>query len=157
MSQRRDLKFGETPWDDMPREELLREVQRMYSALVSARGVLREAQRGEEHSPYWKKNVPDHRGVGGGWGSGGEALLKVEQALAPYLDARGDDGNTYDAFFRYANAILFDGLLVWKVCDACEQFVGNYDGLAIDKCHLCGGDVRPLAWDDLRPQTGDAA
>ena len=56
------LKWGETPGDKLTREELLREVQRMYSAVESARSVM-AMHKAYGDSPFW-----------GHVGSGGQAL-----------------------------------------------------------------------------------
>lgn len=149
----RKLGWGETPWDDMPREQLLREVQRMYSALISARGSLINGQRFDSENPYWKRG-----------GCGGEAVEMVEQALSPYKGDHQGNGYepAYDTFFRYANDLLFDGCgSNWMVCDNGDM-VGSYTGKQHTVCELCRargkGEVpmRPLQWSDLDPSKAKA-
>lgn len=146
----RKLQFGETPWDDMPREQLLRETQRMYAALIASRGVLWISQRDNEYSLYWKRG-----------GCGGEAVEMVEQALSPYYDREHSGGGyepAYNSFFRYAVDLLFDGCgSNWMVCDNGDM-VGSYEGKVHTVCPLCRdrgkGEVsmRPLKWSDLAPR-----
>jgi hypothetical protein len=146
----RKLEWGETPWDDMPREQLVREVQRMYSALILARGPLINGKRREESSPYWRRG-----------GVGGDAIDRVEQALSPYKNDESDGGGyepAYRSFFRYAVDLLFDGHgSNWAVCEN-EHMIGAYFSDRPETCSLCRetgkGEVsmRPITWDDLQPK-----
>lgn len=144
------LSFGQTPWDDMSRDDLLREVQRMASALVACRGALHLCRLRQENHPFWLRD-----------GTGAIAVLHAEAALATY-DAVGDEA-CYCAFFRYANCLLFpepagpDGPRGWFVCDGCGRMTANTEnGLseAKQKCPQAGvcqnSPMRPIAWDDLR-------
>ncbi len=148
----REMKWGETPWDDMSREQLVREVQRMYSALVEARGVINLAKLTDEReypntpSPYW--NAKD--------GVGRHAMEKVRQALAIY-DSRLDD--IYRAFFRYADDLLFDGKLGFNwMIGRCGDIVGDFESNGHQICPLCKANgkgeipMRPITWDDLKRQ-----
>lgn len=136
------LKFGETPWDDMPREKLLREVQRMYSALVAVQGPLNLFKIQDSTSPFWSIR-----------GTGGRAFAKVEQCLAPYPDEPA-----YTSFFRYAVDLLFEGLgSKWMICGKCQGMTGSFDDNPPASCAMChvkgeqGGTMRPIRWDDLKP------
>ena len=142
----RKLEWGETPWDNMPRAKLLRETQRMYAALVSARSPLAMMQQADPTAPFWRLD-----------GTGGKALAKVEQALAPYP---GEPA--YRSFFRYATDLLFDGLgSGWMVCDKCDCMTAGVTAADRPKdCASCrmkvksepGVPVRPLRWSDLKPK-----
>ncbi len=147
----RDLQWGETPWNtpDMPREQLVREVQRMYAALTAARGPLWIAARDNADHPYWKRG-----------GIGGDALEMVEQALSPYKG--NHDGNGYEpayrSFFRFATDLLFDGFgFGWAICKN-EHLLALHDGKRVEVCERCraSGDgeafMRPLQWSDLEPR-----
>jgi hypothetical protein len=147
----RPLAWGETPWDALSRDDLLREVQRMYSALVSANSVLHLARAGNETSGFW-----------GPRGTGGEAVAKARQVLAPLREEYGDEG-IYRAFFRYADDLLFDttgdgaGIGTgWRICPVCGRMFGNSmgDKLAERLCSEvlptgCEGELEPLQWRHL--------
>lgn len=147
MTKHKSLKWGETPWDDMPRKDLLREVQRMYSALTSAQSAL-YAMSNAESSPWWS-NV----------GTGGRALEKVKQALEAYDDGGRWRESIYRSFFRYADDLLFRGVGPgWMICDECQQMTGRpLDGEQSATCILCemkgnpGRPTRPLTWSDVAP------
>jgi hypothetical protein len=49
------LGYGETPWDHMSREELLCEIWRMYSALVSVTSTVRITKAANPNSVYWSQ------------------------------------------------------------------------------------------------------
>jgi hypothetical protein len=140
----RKLEWGETPWDNWPREKLLREVQRMYAALVSARSPLAMMKQNDPASPFWGLD-----------GTGGCALAKVEQTLAPYPNEPA-----YRTFFRYATDLLFDGLgQGWMVCDKCDCMTAGVSNRDRPKdcasCAMAGrprARVRRLRWSDLKPK-----
>lgn len=97
----RDLQWGETPFDDLDRGELLRLVQAYHAAAVGANSVLGMMSHGQEGHLYWS-----------GEGSGGKAKAKLE-----FLIRRAGDGgmnsaseNIYRKFFRHAYGLLFPGL-----------------------------------------------
>lgn len=137
------MKWGETPWDDWSRDDMLRELQRMYSAIISTRSALRVLQVGSERSPFW-----------GAGGTGGRALSKADQIEERYHE-RGED--IYRAFFRYADDLLFNGLgSGWMVCERGHMLGRQLDGASPLLCLLCKSTgleptpMRPLTWDDLR-------
>jgi hypothetical protein len=171
MAKKKELEWGETPWDDLTREELLKEVWKMFSALQSADTVLNQIVNnrffqqafveGDDYlttkakietlataDPYWGK------------GTGARAVEKVNQAIA---EANTFD-NLYGSFFRYADDLLFkrkaqligDG---WAVCPKCGTMLGETSSgeSSVGKtCEFggdsaCGGIYRPLEWSDLRP------
>lgn len=148
----KELQWGETPWDSLSREELLREVQRLYSAVQSARSVL-AMLRQEQRTGFW------------GWrGSGGTALDKAEQCV-DRVETVFDRESIYRAFYRYADDLLFDCSqhdigFGWGLCPVCKITIGRgSDGLptAGRLCaeYLpkgCPGILRPLTWEDLQPK-----
>lgn len=141
------LKWGQTPWDNMPREELLRHVQRLYSATLSARSALRLASHGER-SGFWGRG-----------GTGGGALAKCEHAMheaAP--DFFEEQGDLYDRFFRYAVDLLFPaGIGFGWVIGACgHMFGGDQHGRTPTECHFCKKPLRPLTWEDMKPPADEA-
>ena len=140
-----DLHWGETPWDDLPREDLLREVQRFYSAMASAHCVLK-LMSGDNRSAFC-----------GPGGTGGRALAKAEQVMAPYDDGGDYSEAVFRAFFRYADDLLFNGIgSGWHVCDVCGCMLAAMDKTAPDQCIRClargnpGQPMRPVTWDDMR-------
>lgn len=144
----RELKWGQTPWDNLPREELLRHVQRLYAALVAARSALSLVGHGEA-SGFWDRRR----------GSGGRALAQSDIALGKAL-AGHDSENVYRSFFRYAVDLLFLPELgrYWTACDGCTSFWGDEQGnLAGKPCRECAAlgrhsIRRPLEWRDLAPR-----
>lgn len=137
-----ELKWGQTPWDNLSREELLREVQRLWSALESTSSCLRIMRASQSGGGYWS---PD--------GSGGRALEKARQIQEP-IKEQYDDEQVYRAFFRYADDLLFEGVgSDWQVCDSCGEMTGAIAGMASSvECWRCKTPKRPLTWADLEPR-----
>lgn len=146
----KDLKYGETPWDSLSRDELLREVQRMYAAISAMYSALRIASHGDT-SGYW-----------GPQGTGGEAIEMGRQIIEPLHEAYESE-RIYRAFFRYAVDLLFQSppgyriCFGWAVCPACGQMFGDMpDGRSAVGLRCadlypkdCAGVLRPLEWSDL--------
>lgn len=140
--ERRRLGWGETPWDDMPREDLLRHVQRLYAATLSARGTLRMLALGDP-SPFWS-----------GQGTGGRAIAKCEHAMreaAPdFFEAEGD---LYDSFYRYAVDLLFPDLgRGWTIGDCGHLFGHDERNRPTTECFFCKKPMRPFTWADMKPR-----
>jgi hypothetical protein len=141
-------RFVETPWDSLPREELLRHVQRAWSTIVGLEECLVMAQRLAPSSEYW-----------GPEGSGGRALEKARQVRASVNLPRGSerDEALSAGYFRYADDLLFDRMTSvpvgygWLVC---EREGGAWaparNGPPPSACPRCGGPLRPIAWTDLQ-------
>jgi hypothetical protein len=154
VGKKKELKWGQTPFDELCRDELLRQCQRMFAATQSLTTALGFCKINAPGSPYW-----------GTKGTGGTALEKGKQALEAAV--RGYNGeNIYCSFFRYANDLLFTeqtGFEIgfgWDVCPKCGQMVGRgapgkrHTGMACkDVLHWgeCDGIMRPLEWNDLKP------
>lgn len=141
----RKLEWGETPWDDMPREQLLREVQRMYAALLAARSPLAMWKLRDPESPFWSIH-----------GTGGRALSMADQALAPYPNEPA-----YRSFFRYAVDLLFEGVgSNWMICEGCLGMVGNHldrpTSCCLPRCEKADPKpvFRKICWDDLKRTQG---
>lgn len=146
------LEWGQTPWDNLTREELLREVQRMASALQSANSVLKMVEAVGSDHPFWTE------------GTGARAAAKVNQALFRLADYSSE--NVYRSFYRYADDLLFDRSTKprigwgWAVCPVCDQMIGEgTEGQSAvgTPCasHLhneCAGILRAITWDDLQPK-----
>lgn len=146
---RQILNYGETPWDGMSREELLREVQRMFAAVNASHSVMNIQRQYAPDHPFW-----------GNDGSGGWALEMTRQIDEPLREQYGDGMHT--AFFRYALDLLFDGSDYrigggWAVCPVCGDMYGRrangVDSIG-EPCgdHLrkdCPGILRPLEWSDI--------
>lgn len=132
----RALKWGETPFDDLTRAELLRLVQAYHSALIASRSVMR-MQASYGPSPYW-----------GSEGSGGRALEKANYLVDLVGDGGGNESSEkiYRMFFRAADVLLFPFLRQrdfndWGVNDKGEM-VAPYRGQE---------GYRPIAWRDVLP------
>lgn len=111
---KKDLAWGQTPFDDMSREELLFEVRRMFSALQSCRCAL--ALSRDEGSPFW-----------GSGGAGGDALRKADIAFEDLDDGGEFSEAIYRMFYRYADDLLFEPKLGfgWQVCASCGDMWGD--------------------------------
>lgn len=146
MSEPIRLNFGQTPWDNLSREELLREVQRYHSALTSAASVLRLCNFASDNHGFWTE------------GSGGIAIEKAERIKAR-LDGFNSE-SVFRSFFRYADDLLFEGLGDgWVACGQCEVLwsqMGPVDPgpRYCNDCKRKGIEslLRPITWDDLRPK-----
>lgn len=154
---KKDLAWGETPFDEFSREDLLRECQRMYAALEALRTTARLIQIREEHSPFWGRS-----------GTGGRALEMARQVLEP-IQSRYEPETIFRSFFRYATDLLFDSStgfdigFGWAVCPECGDMFGR-DGRGRsavgDSCAShwpktnapCSGVLRSLEWQDLTKQ-----
>lgn len=179
VDDKKHLKWGETPWDGLSREELIRECQRMYAALQSAQSIMCQyrirslwprlpvgtTQDGAHDAleaiakvdPYW------------GHGVGASCMEEVRQAMS--LVDKFDNDDVYRSFFRYARDLLFedrDGLQLgfgWDVCPVCGVMIGRsgdgerHSGMACKETttlgrtdgQMCPGILRPLQWSDLEP------
>lgn len=143
----RELNFGQTPWDDCSREDMLRELQRFYSACLSMRSALAllQPQHGPLCPPFWDL-----------LGTAGRALAKGDQALEKYEPMSED---IYRAFFRYADDLLFEGVgSNWRVCERGHMLARLPDEPPPTSCTICEHEMgrgpspmRPLVWADLEP------
>ena len=112
-----ELSFGQTPWDNLSKEELLTEVQRMYSALNSAYTVLKmDKIRADLTGDGTEYYGPD--------GLGGAAYEKTRQIVED-VETKFSKDSIYRSFFRFADDFLFEknGYHLigsgWVVCDKC--------------------------------------
>ncbi len=165
MSDEADLKYGETPWDNLPRETLLREVQRMYAAIISLNSALRLC-RANDRGGFW--SVPgDGMSSTDRGGTGGHALEMARSIIEP-LHEQHESENIYRAFFRYAVDLLFSPSLgfSWTACNGCKVFLGDEgqspEHRSLDKpCPECARHNRHfirrrLEWRDLQPAQKDS-
>lgn len=172
--KKKKLNWGQTPWDALSREELLREVWKMFSALQSANSALlqirdslfwnRAGLSESDTSEQIRKKIENAAAGDLYWGKGtaGSAISKIEQALCRTEKYSSED--IYRSFFRYADDLLFkrNGLRIgfgWAVCPKCGTMVGetldgeSAVGKTCDwKVGKCGGILRPLEWSDLSPE-----
>ncbi len=163
-----ELDFGQTPFDNLSREELIRHCQRLYAATESLTSAMAVQKCSDELSPFWTT------------GTGGRALEQGEQALAAAQQGY-DPSVIYRAFFRYARDLLFQDKPPirighgWDVCPECGAMVSTMtDGVRDTgkRCEEvwgappisepmgggrsgCQGMLRPLEWADLTPVTED--
>ncbi|PBV09242.1 hypothetical protein CJU35_05135 [Pseudomonas aeruginosa] len=146
----KELEWGQTPFDECTREELIQHCARLYSATSALSSA---AQTIQDNSLFWTQ------------GSGAVAVEKGRQALES-ARCGFDAENIYRAYLRYAGDLLFvdaPGLEFrngWVVCPVCEQMASTLgrgcnagktcsEILAGD----CSGVLRELSWDDLMPVT----
>lgn len=149
-----ELQWGETPFDNLTRDELWLMCQRMYAAIGAMESCLNITKYFDSHSPYWGYD-----------GSGGRALEMARQILDP-INKEFDSKSIYRAFFRYANDLLFEsnGYRIgfgWSVCPKCGTMLGESSSgeksegrncIAKD----CNGVLRPLEWKDLKTKAKKA-
>lgn len=132
-----DPDWGQTPWENLTKEELILECARMWSVIVLAQPVM------------------DRCGCISGGGVP-LALTRAEQVL----DDVPESDSIYRAFFRYADSLLFPAGPEWKICDNCESLWAGRQSPDPGYCHMCKvtrkGEfsLRPLTLADLRPQKG---
>lgn len=145
------LEWGQTPWDNMTKEQLLVEIWRMWetvSALNSICSMQRLVDtRHNSNNVYWGTD-----------GVGGASMEMARQVITSVTD-RFDSEEVYKAFFRTAGDLLFepngyDKIGVgWVICRACQRIIGSKDDLGqpckIDKD--CTGVYEQLRWSDIRP------
>lgn len=142
MPRRKKLKWGETPFDKMNRDELVRFAQASYAALESTRSCLAMSKHPNDTSLYWGKE-----------GSGGRALFQAD-AVINEVQAKFDSETIYRSFFRYARDLLFPGMdrHTWLVCEKDNVMMkGVGDQPIRTECTDCGGPLRPITWADLAP------
>lgn len=132
----RSLKWGETPFDDLTRAELLRLVQAYHSATIAARSVML-IQAEAAPSVYWSFE-----------GSGGRALAKVNHLVKLAGDGGMNEAseNIYRSFFRTADVLLFPYLRDsrwgdWGINDKGEMCAP----------HRTEEGYRPIEWRDVCP------
>jgi hypothetical protein len=139
------LKYGQTPWDLLTKEELLLMVCRYHQALSSTASCLRQFRIGAENPAFFSLE-----------GSGGIALALVE-----FLEKLcGDDKyvgseRIYRSFFRSTYALLFPGVEVgnwkkWWICETCGNMSASKTPPALKTCR-CAGAWRPFRMADIRP------
>ena len=146
----KELKWGETPFDNLSKKELLYLVKKMYSAVYTAQTVLNILKRHESDSVFWQK------------GSGYEVLEKINLCIDPILQEY-DSEDIYYAYYRYANDLLFRRELGfnWVICSECGSMIGSENtnerqkriGQRCDeilKKYKCNGIFREITWDDLQ-------
>jgi hypothetical protein len=133
----RALQWGESPFDDLDRGELLRLVQAYHAAAVSANSVLALCRHGQECSPFW-----------GSDGSGGRAKARLEWLIAQCGDGGMNEASEriYRSFFCSAYGLLFPTLK------------GEFEDWGIDKKGMMAAPnpgreqgYRPIRWADLLP------
>ncbi len=132
MVPQRKLEWGQTPFDNLSRAELLRLVQAYHSALASHVWPMQLMRRGNEQSLFWKR-----RGLGFKAVSKANALMKL-------CGWDRDGGERMSrSFFRYADDLMFPHL-------SAEKWTVYPDGSMTRPGYEPGG--RSLKWVDLVPE-----
>lgn len=138
------LEYGQTPWDDMSREELLREMQRAYAAVDAARSAL-ELSVGSEPVPFWRA------------GGRGYRALEMCEAVVSRVERQFNSEDVYRAFFRYAVDLLFGPEFGsgWRVCPKGHMLgdTPTTEGARRSHrvCSLCDAPMRDIEWRDIQP------
>jgi hypothetical protein len=144
-----ELQYGETPWSTMPREELEREMQKAYFALIqttTALNMCRYSIDPNKDHPYFTLK-----------GSGGSALANANDVFAPYRE-KYEDPEFYGCYFRAASTLLFPSRkdYMWSNCPVCHEMrqSQSYEETAKDvgkPCRYstgCTGVVEWLTWEN---------
>lgn len=128
--------WGETPFDDLSRGELLRLAQAYHSALVAARSVM-AMHATDNPSLYWTIE-----------GVGGRALAKANYLMKLSREDSSDQEreNIYRSFFRTADTLLFPH----KRQDKFHDWGVNAKGEMIAPQAGQQG-FRPIKWADVLP------
>lgn len=142
------LWFGETPWDSMTRDEVIREAQRLYFAAEQMKGALLQLQLGNEAHWLWAPQAIPTR-----------ALAIGVQALAPYHRGNGQSSDIHYAFFRAAAELLFPSFVRGgtRICECGLMVSANPDGTHDGYCPDCAykgrtsASMRPIEWRDMAP------
>jgi hypothetical protein len=138
MKPAESLGWGETPFDDLTRAELLRLVQAYHLALAHADGALRQVRHQGPASPFWEAD-----------GQGGRALARAA-TLKTLVDGDSAKARTHidRQFYRAAAGLLFPSL-----ADPFHDWGVNGQG---EWCAPNPGPdwgYRPVAWQDLLPES----
>lgn len=138
------LRWGETPFDNLTRAELLRLVQAYHSALTSARSIMLMAKARAPDHPFYGKD-----------GSAGRALAKAEYLFVLCGDGGANKASEeiYRSFFRTADVLMFpylrgDDFSDWGINDKGEM-VAPFRGE--------DSDYRRIEWPDVCPLDEAAA
>ena len=143
MTSDKTLKWGETPFDSLSRDELLLLVKKMYAFVTNGRSCLSIQRAVDPSSAYWGRS-----------GSGGIAIAMADQIIDS-VEAGFDSENVYRSFYRYARDLLFDSSEFdigagWVVCVECGTMIGDSTERT-SVCIDCGGQTRAIEWGDLEP------
>lgn len=133
----KDLEWGETPFDDLDRGELLRLVQAYHAAALSADSVLHQFSYGQERHPYWSLE-----------GVGGRARARLQFLIERAGDGKADKASEsiYRSFFRTAYGLLFPPLK-----RDTDDWGVNDKGIMIAPFRNEAG-YRRIKWSDLLPK-----
>jgi hypothetical protein len=147
------LEWGESPFDNMTRDELIRHCQRLYLATQRLHDVANAFRTKDTEIPFWKSG----RGARG-FEMGQQALDAVSEGF--------DAESMHRNFFRFATDLLFEdrpGLEIhsrWVACPKCGHVLVpakeslRFDGVECKEVvpnTTCDGLLRPIEWADLAP------
>jgi hypothetical protein len=131
--------FGQTPWENFTKEELILECARMWSVIVM---VLQEEMTRRRRDDETDDYIP----------------LSVVRLAQIVEDIPPSEAN-YRAFFRFKDGLLFNDSDPWRICDNCNSMWGSaHHSPYCPGCMATGkGDVptRPLTLADIRPKKGE--
>lgn len=145
--RRKNLKWGHTPWETMPREQLEREMEKAYFALRNCSATLRQHRLGYESTPYWQEG-----------GSGHQALALAEDVFAPYVEQYMEPEFYYE-FYRTAYPLIFPSQAHrnWAYCPECKNMLSGLKKEETEKnigkpCPFsnCNGVMEWYTWEQFR-------
>lgn len=141
-----DLAPGQSPFDHLSREELIRQCSMLYEAASGLSSVANMVA--SDRDPYWTKGV------------GVSAQLRANEALEVAQNGFGVGELT--GFYRNANGVLFTPTpkdpfcSVWSVCRTCHTMLGAPIGVDMQVEHdqlmgdRCKGKMERYTWEHLR-------
>jgi hypothetical protein len=147
------LEWGESPFDNMTRDELIRHCQRLYMANERLQDVANLFRANDTENPFWKS------------GRGARAVEMGKQAV-DLVKVGFDAESLHRNFFRFAADLLFEdrpGLEIhsrWVACPKCGHVLVpakeslRFDGVECKEVvpnTTCDGLLRPIEWVDLTP------
>jgi hypothetical protein len=172
--EKKKLKWGQTPWDNLSREDLLKTIWRMWSVNNRLYRLWKSAFFNECLNAYilkqavfvetmnldkFKCNTDEPEKFSLFYAKGGCGGAALEMYRQVYQEvAENFDMNSL-TFFAYADDLLFErnGFDFvsggWVICPKCHSMAGRNDqSLVGDKCDTrgCDGVLRKLQMEDLR-------
>lgn len=135
MTEEREYKWAETPWDDLDREGLIRELIKAQSAIRAAKAAIVRLRGLDKRCPYWDMACA--------------ALAKIEATASPDFPA-----------LRYVDSVAFEVRAKWTVCPDCGTMLGSFgngetkEGISCSIAGFgkpgCSGVHRLITWEDIR-------
>jgi hypothetical protein len=138
-----NLEWGQTPFDDMTRDEMLHELKTQFNAIMAASAALHVLSWHDKDSPFWQYH-----------GTGGRAKMQID-SVTERVNNGSDDGleAISGCYFRYADQLLFPELAgrdEWSINGEGQMITG--DPAHVPAVWGWNMDWRKITLDDLKPK-----